>query len=307
MLRPEPHFTSLANLVRASRTELDALMAKTYEMHRASSQTVQSLLGEVHSKLHQELEAASETFTSDMRKRTQGAASAALNVFGQEATGRHAALLDEAAARIQAASKQAEENLRRRAEEHQRKLSESAASALEQFQLKGRVFFDGLRLELQSALEDFKSKSKRDMSEHLQATAAQLGPDLRRRSDASFEFLNEQLTRSGRTLLEETQKQILELGQTALAGFSKEAAETVREHVALGIRALNEAAEQTRASAQNHVQQLLEAFQRQVADLTDTRLGFLVSDLQYRLDQAARALQLTKMELPGAEQKQLAD
>jgi hypothetical protein len=307
---PESHSDSLAAFLRDSRAELNGLLARTQEIQRLSSQAVQSLLEAVHVKLHQELEAAAASFASDTHQRIQHVASAALQTFGKEVSARQTSLLDDALARSQAARQEIEQSVKQGVEECQNKLAESSGSALEEFRHKGKAFFDSSQLELQKTLDDLKTKATDDVSEHLRMAASELADEMRRRADVGFEILNEQLTRSARALIEEIQKHIAVLSQSALADLSHKASDAVQEQVSLGASALSEAAAQARAGLDAHLQRSIEAFQEQISELTKAALEknsktseFLLHDLQSRLDQAARALQLRRMESAGADRE----
>jgi hypothetical protein len=311
---PGPRSESLADFLRDSRAELNGLLAKTQEIQRLSSQAVQSLLEAVHVKLHQELEAAAASFASDTRQHIQHVASAALEMFGKEVSAQQASLLDDALARSQATRQEIERSLKEGVEQYQKKLAESSSSTLQEFQHKGKAFFDSSRTELQKTLDDLKKKATDDVSEHLRMAASELANEMRRRADVGFEILNEQLGRSARALVEETQKHVAALSQSALADLSHKASDAVQQQVNLGISALNEVAAQARASLDTHFQQALETFQKQISELTKAALEknsktseFLLHDLQSRLDQAARALQLRGMKSAGTDRDRLDD
>jgi hypothetical protein len=173
--------------------------------------------------------------------------------------------------------------LKKGSEEYERKLAESSTLALEEFQLKGKALFDSFRTELREAVEELKMKGTDEVSEQLRTTAAELATDLRRRADVGFEILDEKLTKSAKVLVEDTERQVAALSQSSLAD-------------------LTQAADQTRAGLKTDLQQSIEAFQKQIGELTTAALEknsktseFLLHDLQSRLDQAARALQLQSL------------
>ncbi len=292
----EPHLDSVGHFLRASRDEIQSLLARTQEIQGLSSQAVHSLLEQLHARLQKELEASSTSFVGDTRRRVQHTASLALETFGKEASARQAALLDEALARWQAARQDAESTLKEAADDYQKRLAESSTSALEEFRSGGKSLFDGFQIELRKNVEDLQKKGVED----LRRTAGELADEIRRRADAGFETLSGELASSGKTLVEETQKQLATLSQSALDALTQEASETVRQQVGLGISALNQAADQTRANLEGYLQQAIESFQKQIGELTSAALEknnktseFLLHDLRSRLDQAARALQQT--------------
>ncbi len=311
---PAPQFESLSSFLQASRAELKGLLAKTRELQQTSWQVIHSLLEEVHTRLHQELEAASAGFVSHTGKRIQEQASAALEVFGKEASARQTNLLDDALAQWQMAHQKIELSLKEAIEEYQKKLVESSTSALDEIQRKGETLFLRFRNELQKALDDLKTRSVNEVSDHLRQTASELADELRRRAEVGFEILNEQLVVSGTAVVETTQRQIATLSQSALADLAQEACHVVQHQVDLGAGALKDAGDQTRASLGTFLQQSTETYQKQIDELSKTSLekyrdssGFLLHDLQTRLDQAARALQHFNMEPVTTDQKQSAN
>lgn len=297
---PERHFDSLAGFLRSSRTELDSLLARTQEIQKLGSQAVQSLLEAVHSKLHQELEAAAAGFENETRQRLEHTASETLESFASEANARQAALLEEGLTRSRAAREQIELSFKEGAEEYQKKLAASSQLALEDLRLKGKGLFESFRNDLEKTLEDAKKKGKDDIEEGLRRAAGDLADELRRRADVGFEILNEQLTRAAKVLVEQIEQQIAALRQSALGDLARSASEAVSVQVGLGVKALDEAAERSRSSLESHLQQSLANFEKQIGQLTSAALEknnqtseFLLHDLQRRLDQAARALQRT--------------
>jgi len=310
---PVPHFKSFADFLQASRSELESLLSKTQEIQRTSSQAVQSLFEQVHTRLRQELEVAADGFVSGTHQRIQDATAAALEVFGKEASARQTALLEEVLAQSRAAQQEIDLSFKKGSEEHQHRLAESSAHALEEFHQNGKALFDTLRAELQNTLEDLKKKGAEDVSERLRQSASELADELRRRGDESFAVLQDELSKSGKSLVEETQTQMAELSQSSLGSFTQQAADAAQQQVSLAAGELNRATDETRNSLAAYCQQSIEAFQKQVGELTQAAVEknsktseFLLQDLQSRLDQAARALQLTGMEINDASQAQAA-
>src|SRR6516165_1518573 len=99
---------ALLDFFRASRTELEGLLAKSHEIQQESWRNLNSSFEELHSKLFQELEVASATFVSETRRRAQYEASAVLELFDVEASARLSARLDEALAKARAAYEELE-------------------------------------------------------------------------------------------------------------------------------------------------------------------------------------------------------
>ena len=303
---PEPRSGSLANFLRDSCAEVNGLLAKTQEIQRLSSQAVQSLFEAVHVKLHQELEAAAASFPSDTRQRVHELVSDALDTFGKKVSDLKASLLDDALACANATRQEIERGLKEGVEEYQKKLTECSSSTLQEFQNEGRAFFDSSRTELQKSLDDLEKKVTDDLSEHLRMVSNDLANEMRRRADVGFEILNEQLTRSASTTIEETQKHVAALSESALADLSHRASETLQQHVNLGVSSLNEVTAQARAGLDTHLRQSIEEFQKQISKLSKAALEknskaseSVLHDFQSRLDQAARVLGGTESEAVG--------
>ena len=280
---------SLTDFLRTSRAELKTLLARTREIQQLSCQAVQSAFEGLHGKLHQELEAASREFVSDTHRRLQDEASAALEGFSREARGRLATLFDEALTKSQAAHSEMQSQLKQGTEEAQKRLAELSTSAFERLRQNGEALFETLRLELQNAVEEFKKKEVDDISDRLRNTAADLAEELRRRADVGFEILKEQLSMSGKARVEETEKQLAAIGQ--------EICTSVHQQAGAETSALKGAANQVRASLEACLKTSVEAFQKQLGELSEATVErhrqtseTLLQDLHNRLDQAARAL-----------------
>jgi hypothetical protein len=218
---------ALLEFFRASRTELEGLLAKSHEIQRESWRSLNSSFEELHSKLYKELEVASTTLVTETRRRAQYEASAVLELFDVEASARLSARLDEALAKARTAYEEmgltAKEAAQQRGQETLANLLTTAAAEL---QAKANVILEGFRAELQNSLDAFKSKGANEVSVQLRETTAHLADDLRNRAEKAHEALNEQLTASGKAVVEETEKRIAALSQAALATLRQQA-ETV--------------------------------------------------------------------------------
>jgi len=218
---------ALSDFFRASHAELEGLLAKNHEIQQESWRSLNASFEELHSKLYQELEAASTSFVNETRRRAQYEASAVLELFDVEASARLSARLDEALAKARAACEEMELNLKEAAQQRsQETLANLLTSAAAELQTKADVIREGFRAELQGSLDAFKSKGANEVSDQLRETTAHLADDLRNRAEKAHEALSAQLTASGKAVIEETEKQIAALSQTALATLRQQA-ETV--------------------------------------------------------------------------------
>ena len=218
---------ALLDFFRASRTELEGLLAKSHEIQQESWRKLNSSFEELHSKLFQELEVASATFVSETRRRAQYEASAVLELFDVEASARLSARLDEALAKARAGYEELELGVKEGAERRSREtLTDLLTSAGTELQGKAEAILEGFRAELESSLDAFKSKGEREVSDQLRETAAQLADDLRTRAEKVHAASSAQLTASGKAVIEETEKQIATLSQAALVTLRQQA-ETV--------------------------------------------------------------------------------
>jgi uncharacterized protein YukE len=196
---------ALSDFFRASRTELEGLLAKSYEIQQESWRNLGSSFEELYSKLSEELEAASTAFANETRRRAQYEASAVLELFDVEATARLSARLDEALAKARAASEEMETSLKQAAQQRsQETLANLLTSATAELQAKADVILEGFRAELQSSLDTFKSRSANEVSDQLRETTAHLADDFRNRAEMAHESLSAQLRDSGKAVMDET-------------------------------------------------------------------------------------------------------
>ena len=218
---------ALLDFLRASRTELEGLLAKSHEIQQQSWRNLTSSLEELHSKLYQELELASATFVNETRRRAQYEASAVLELFDVEASARLSARLDEALAKARSAGEEMELGLKEAAQQQrQETFANLLTSAAVELQAKTDVILEGFRAELQASLDAFKSTGANEVSDQLRETSAHLADDLRNRAEKARDAFSAQLTASGRALIEETEKELAALSQAALAKLRQQA-ETV--------------------------------------------------------------------------------
>jgi hypothetical protein len=218
---------ALSDFFRASLAELGDLLARSHEIQQKSWQNLNASFVELHSKLCQELEAASATFATETRRRAQYEASAVLELFDVEASARLSARLDEALGKARAACEEMEPGLKEAAQQRSQEILASLfTAAAEELQVKADVMLENFRAELQSSLDAFKSKGAIDVSDQLRETSALLADNLRNSADKTHEALKVQLTASGKAVIDETEKQIAALSQAALATLRQQA-ETV--------------------------------------------------------------------------------
>jgi hypothetical protein len=223
-----PHDSgALLDFFRASRTELEGLLAKSHEIQQESWRSLNSSFEELHSKLYKELEVASNTLVNETRRRAQYEASAVLELFDVEASARLSARLDEALAKARTACEEMGLSVKEATQQRgQEALANLLTSAAAELQAKADVILGGFRAELQSSLDAFKSKGAHEVSDQLRETTAHLADDLQNRAEKAHDALSAQLTASGKAVMEETEKQIAALSQAALATLRQQA-ETV--------------------------------------------------------------------------------
>ena len=215
---------ALLDFFRASRTELEGLLAKSHELQQESWRNLNSSFEELHSKLYQELEVASATFVNETRRRAQYEASAVLELFDVEASARLSARLDEALAKARTACEDLDLNLKERAEQRsQATLKDLLTSAAAELQGKADALLEGFRAELQRTLDAVKSKGAREISDQLRETNAQLADDLRNRAERAHEACSAQLAASAKAVIEESEKQLAALSQAALVSVRQQA------------------------------------------------------------------------------------
>ncbi len=218
---------ALLDFFQASRTELEGLLAKSHEIQQESWRSLNSSFEELHSRLYKELEGVSTALVSETRRRAQYEASAVLELFDVEASARLSARLDEALAKARTACEEMGQNVKEAAQGHGREaLASLLNSAGAQLQAKADVLLEGFRTELQSSLDAFKARGAKEVSDQLREITAHLADDLRNRAEKAHEALSAQLTASGKAVMEQTEKQIAAVSQTALATLRQQA-ETV--------------------------------------------------------------------------------
>jgi hypothetical protein len=215
---------ALSDFFRASRTGLEALLAKSQEIQQQSWRNLNSSFEELYSKLSQELEAASATFANETRRRAQYEVSAVLELFDVEASARLSARLDETLSKARAACEEMELSLKEAAQQRsQETLANLLTSTTAELQAKADGIMERFRAELESRLDAFKSKGTNEVSDQLRETTAQLADDLRLRAEEAHAALSAQLTASGKAVMEETKKQIAALNDAALTTLRQQA------------------------------------------------------------------------------------
>lgn len=221
-MTPAVEDAPLTDFLRASRAEFEGLFAKSQEIQQMGWQVLHSLLEELHTRLRQELETASGSYVKETRRRAEGETSAALELFDIELNARLAARVDDALARSQAAHQKMEQSLKARAEEYQHRLSELSAGALEALKQKAEAAAAGFRTELGATLDELRAQGLSEVSIRLEETTGELADAFAKRADSAVEAFNERVAASRKALVDETDKQISALTQSALAGLTKD-------------------------------------------------------------------------------------
>lgn len=244
-VQPETTYDSgaLTNFLRTSRTELDGLLNRNREIQQESWRVLNSSLEGLLSKLYQELEAASAAFVNETRRRAQYEVSAVLELLDVEASARLSARVDESLAKARAASEEIEVTARERTEQNgQKMLMKLVNSAVKELQGKTAAMLQSFQGELQANLEESK-KTVGQISEQLRETTEKVA-NLSNRADKAQEVVDARLTAAAKTVIDETERQIAALSQTALNTLQQQAATAHRRTSELVARDLRKRLDQ---------------------------------------------------------------
>ncbi len=267
---------SVQRFLDVSRREVQKLLVQTQELHRQSWRALESSFAEMQEALRNELEEVSRRTAEEARRHVQRDVTSALEIFQQQAHHRLEALVQQTLTRSQQLQQQAERTLEAYSEE-QRRLSESGASALEQFRLQSEAWLQSLREDLQRSHDELKVSGMNRLADQLRETMEQLSRELQERAEAAFAGLEERLKNSQVAIAGECEQRILRAVQQA----SSSAEGCLKEG---------------REQLDSYLQQSLEAFRGQLGEVAKSALrdfraatAALMGDVHTRLDQAARA------------------
>ncbi|HEV2349740.1 MAG TPA: hypothetical protein VG028_07850 [Terriglobia bacterium] len=242
----EKHLGTLTDRMESTRAEAEGLLARLQELQQslqaevekarqsiqeASGQAVQTTTQELGERLRKESDATAAHFVEETRKRLQDESAAAIGALTSDAHSRlpkiTADFFAQSEPEIQARQRQAVEqaaNLVNQAAQS------TSASAMDRLQKQSEVLMKDFEAHLEKAVHHARTKSAKDISEHIHTTATGVSEELLASSAKEFhkqagEFkvaIGEDIKATVKTQAEEARKRLTALTHSTVESLNKE-------------------------------------------------------------------------------------
>ncbi len=232
------HAGALADLLRASRSELDELLTETQKIHERSWHVIQSLLEDLQLRAWQAVDNAVGGVGQEIHDRVGYETSMILENLDVEAEARLAARLDLVLAKSKERQRGIEQDLAVFVADNEKQFAQMSARALEELQQREGC----LRLNLQNEAErklDEVTKSANEITSNIRRLGESLGSELEQRREQAAQVFESRLEQLWEELAGRAEKRIAEIIQTCTSTMAKQAREIVdREMSEFFIQAL---------------------------------------------------------------------
>jgi hypothetical protein len=184
---------ALAEPLRASRLALDDLLTRTHAIHEQIWRTVESLLSDLHAKLHRECEARLADFEKEVAERGRYQTATLLDQIDLEAESRLAARVDRAMERAQESEGRGIQVLDEKVEASRATIVGIAGAATDELQRLKAASLEDLRADADRRLNALKVQHENDFQALAQKTAEALNDRLLKQSENRFQIFQERL------------------------------------------------------------------------------------------------------------------
>ena len=152
---------ALAEALRATRSALEGLLAKTHDVHEQSWRAVQSLFEDLHLRLCQEYEARVSGFEKEMQERGNYQASTLLERVDIEAEARLAARVDQALDKARDGERRTAQLLEEKIAASRSSLAKITDAAARELEQQKAACVDVLHAEAAKRLSALSQRSRR--------------------------------------------------------------------------------------------------------------------------------------------------
>ncbi|HEX4208800.1 MAG TPA: hypothetical protein VHY56_00285 [Candidatus Binataceae bacterium] len=214
---------ALAEALRASRSGLEGLLAKTHEIHEQSWRAMQAVFEDLHQKLSKEHEARFAVFDKQVNERGRYQTAALLDKIDVEAESRLAARVDRALDKAQQAERQSMRSLEEKVEVGRASLIELTSTASQELQRQKTVLLTDLQADVQKHLGELKNEHAKHFDNLAKKTADSLSEQFAKRTAVASEAFQKRLQTVSEELTAQMEKKLAALTEAAVARISTEA------------------------------------------------------------------------------------
>jgi len=214
---------ALVESLRASRSALEGLLAKTHEIHEESWRAVQLLFEDLHLRLCQEHEARAALFEKEIDERGRYQTESLLEQIDVEAEARLAARLDRVMERTKEAERATGNWIDEKIEASRAGLSEVAEAAKQELERQKAACLGNLQSEAEKRLNELKAEQSRYFVTMAQKSADTLNEHFAKRANDTLDDLQKRLQKLSDEVTSQLEKKIASLTEAAVAQIASEA------------------------------------------------------------------------------------
>src|SRR5690242_21702019 len=212
----------LAAVLRASRSELDRLLAETQHLHERSSQVIHTLLEESQLWASQAVDACLVRFEQELQDRVSNEMAMTLQNLDIEVGARLAARLDQALAAARQQQSGIEQDLTVAVADNRKQLDQIRIGAADELRQREQDLLEDLRKEAQRQLDEL-AKSASQISHSLQQMGDSLTAQIKQRIEEGVQVFQSRIEQVWQEAAGRAEKQISETAHTCVVDLAKQA------------------------------------------------------------------------------------
>lgn len=214
---------NLVEALRASRSMLEGLLAKTHELHEETWRAMQGFFHDLHSKLSQEHQARFANFEKEISERGRYQTAALLDKIDLEAEARLAARLDHVLDKAQEAQRQSIRSLDEKTVAIKANLVELTSKSAQELERQKAACIANLEAQARNHLGDLKTEQAKYFDTLAKKTADSLSEQFAKRASVASEAFQKRLQTISEEITDQLEKKLAAMTDTALTRISNEA------------------------------------------------------------------------------------
>jgi hypothetical protein len=214
---------NLVEALRASRSVLEGLLAKTHELHEETWRAMQGFFQDLHLKLSQEHQARFANFEKEISERGRYQTAALLDKIDLEAEARLAARLDHVLDKAQEAQRQSVRSLDEKTASSQKTLVEVTTKSAQELERQKVACIANLEAQARNHLGDLKTEQAKYFDALAKKTADSLSEQFAKRASVASEAFQKRLQTISEEIMGQMEKKLAAMTETAVVRISNEA------------------------------------------------------------------------------------
>lgn len=226
---------NLVEALRASRSMLEGLLAKTHEIHEETWRVMQRLFEDLHVKLSQEHQARFANFEKEISERGRYQTASLLDKIDLEAESRLTARLDHALDKAQEAERQTVRSLDEKTAASRASLVELTSKSTQELARQKAAFMADLEAQAQNRLSDLKTEQAKYFENIAKKTADSLSEQFAKRASLATESFQKRLQTISEEITGQLEKKLAAMTETAVTRISTEAEAIVARETSVNL------------------------------------------------------------------------